>query len=167
MANADRPNGFIPFGCILRVRPYVAGGSILRGDSVKRVSGGAGVSGKSAVVVGTAAGALIGVALNAAASGEVVFVADHPDQEFAVQADEADINEGTDIGLNFDLLATAGSSGQSAHELDSSTGAATATLPLKLLRLQPAVDNALGAQAKVVVKINNHQLAGGTGVAGV
>jgi hypothetical protein len=116
---------------------------------------------------GDASEALIGVAANAAAVGEVVFVYDHPDQEFVVQADEAQISDGVDLGLNYDLLATDGSSGQSAHELDSSTGAVTATLPLKLLRLLPAVDNALGAQAKCVVKINNHQLAGGTGVLGV
>lgn len=167
MANVDRPNGFVPFGPILRVRPYYAAVACLRGDAVNRKAGSAQVSGRSEVEPADASEALIGVAANAAAVGEVVFVYDHPDQEFMVQADEADISDGVDMGLNYNLVATDGSAGQSAHELDSSSGLASATLPLKLLRLAPVVDNALGAQAKCIVKINNHQLAGGTGVAGV
>lgn len=167
MANTDRPNGFEPYGPILRVRPYYAGVACLRGDAINRKAGGVQVSGMAEVEPGDASEALIGVALNAAAVGAVVFVCDHPDQEFKVQADEADISDGVDMGLNYNLLATDGANGQSAHELDSSTGATTATLSLKLLRLLPAVDNALGAQAKCIVKINNHQLAGGTGVVGV
>ena len=167
MANADRPNGFVPYGPILRVRPYTAAVAVLRGDMVNRTAGSASTSGRMEVEPGDASEALIGCALNEAAIGDVVYVADHPDQEFVGQADGADIATGVDMGLNFDLLATDGANGQSAHEIDSSTGATTATLPLKVLRLQPAVDNALGANAKCVVKINNHQLAGGTGVAGV
>lgn len=167
MANVDRPNGFIPYGPILRVRPYYAAVACLRGDAVNRKAGSAQVSGRMEVEPGDASEALIGVALNAAAIGEVVFVADHPDQEFAVQADGADVATGVDFGLNFNLTATDGSAGQSAHELDANTGADTATLPLKLLRMVPSPDNALGEFVKCVVKINNHQLAGGTGVAGV
>lgn len=167
MANVDRPNGFAPHGQILRIRPYTAAVAVLRGDMVNRKAGSASTSGLMEVEPGDASEALIGVALNAAAIGEVVYVADHPDQEFVGQADGADIATGVDFGLNFDLLATDGANGQSAHEIDSSTGATTATLPLKVLRLAPAVDNELGEFAKCVVKINNHQLAGGTGVAGV
>lgn len=167
MANVDRPNGFIPWGPILRVRPYEAAVAVLRGDMVNRKAGSASVSGKMEVEPGDAAEAQIGVALNAAAIGEVVYVADHPDQEFVGQADGADIATGVDFGLNFDLLATVGSAGQSAHEIDSSEGATTPTLPIKVLRLLPAVDNALGANARCIIKINNHQLGSHTGTAGV
>lgn len=167
MANADRPCGFEPYGPVLRLRPYIANEALLRGDAVNRISGSTGTSGLSAVEMADASEALIGVVAAAAASGAVVLVYDHPDQEFKVQADGADINEGTDIGLNFNLLATVGSGGQSAHELDSDTGNTTATLPLKLLRIVPSVDNALGAQVKCIVKINNHQLGSHTGTAGV
>lgn len=167
MANVDRPSGFKPFGPILRVRPYRANEALKEGDAVNRVAGSTNSSGRSSVEAADASEALIGVVAHKCASGDMVLVYDHPDQEFVVQADDADINQDSDIGLNYDLLATASSTDWSAHELDSSTGATSATLPLKLLRILPAVDNALGAQVKCVVKINNHQLAGGTGVAGV
>ncbi len=167
MANADRPNGFQPFGQILRVRPYRANEALKQGDAVNRVAGTSDASGLSSVEMADASEALIGVVAHKVASGAIALVYDHPDQEFVVQADDNAINEGADIGKNYDLLATVGSGDISAHELDASTGATSATLPLKLLRILPAVDNALGAQVKCVVKINNHQLAGGTGVAGV
>lgn len=167
MANRDCPNGFIPWGPILRVRPYLAAVETFRGDMVNRKAGSSSTSGMSEVEPGDAAEAQIGVALNYAAVGEVVHVCDHPDQEFVGQADGADIATGVDFGLNFDLLATVGSNGQSAHEIDSSEGAATAALPIKVLRLLPAVDNALGANARCIIKINNHQLGSHTGTAGV
>lgn len=167
MANRDTPNGFIPFGPILRVRPYEAAVAVLQGDMVNRKAGSASTSGKMEVEPADATEAAIGVALNAAAVGEVVYVADHPDQEFVGQADGADIATGADFGLNYDLLATDGANGLSAHEIDSSEGAATATLPIKVLRLLPAVDNALGANCRCIIKINNHQLGSHTGTAGV
>jgi hypothetical protein len=43
-------------------------------------------------------------------------------------------------------------------ELDAST-VATGTAQLKILELYRATDNALGANAMVVVRINEHQLA--------
>jgi hypothetical protein len=167
MANRDQPNGFIPWGPILRVRPYTAAVAVLRGDMVNRTAGSASTSGRMEVEPGDATEAQIGVALNAAAIGETVYVCDHPDQEFVGQADGADIATGVDFGLNFDLLATNGANGQSAHEIDSSEGAATAALPIKVLRLLPAVDNALGANCRCIIKINNHQLGSHTGTAGV
>lgn len=167
MANADRPNGFIPWGPILRVRPYLAAVETFRGDMVNRKGGSSSSSGLMEVEPGDASEAQIGVALNYAAIGSVVYVCDHPDQEFVGQADGADISDGVDLGLNYNLLATNGANGQSAHEIDSDTGNTSATLPLKVLRLLPAVDNAFGANARCIVKINNHQLASGTGVAGV
>lgn len=168
MANVDRPSGFKPYGPVLRLRRYRAAEALRQGDAVNRVGGSTETDGKSSVEMADASEALIGVAAHyVAAAGDDVLVWDHPDQEFEVQADGSDINNGVDIGLNYDLLATVGSGQISAHELDSSTGATTATLPLKILRLKPAIDNALGAQAKVIVKINNHQLGSHTGTAGV
>lgn len=167
MANVDRPNGFVPYGPILRCRPYLAGVEVFQGDMVNRKAGGAGTDGRSEVEPGDASEAQIGVAAHHAAVGAMVLVYDHPDQEFVGQADGADIATGVDFGLNFDLLATNGSGTQSAHEIDSSTGATTATLPIKVLRLLPAVDNALGEFAKCIIKINNHQLGSHTGTAGV
>jgi len=96
-------------------------------------------------------------------------VADDPNQRFVVQADGADIDAQTDLGLNYELLCTDRDSAtkESRQELDSSTGATTATLPLRAIEIDRKINNALGAQVDVIVKINNHQLGSGTGVAGV
>ena len=80
-------------------------------------------------------------------------------------------NDGTsavaNYGKNADVVVAAGSTttGVSAMELDTSTIATTAALNLKIIGLWSAPDNAVGANAVVVVKINEH-LYGSAGVAG-
>lgn len=167
MSNADRPSGFVPFGPILRVRPYLAKVECFRGDMLNRKAGSSGTDGANEVEPGDASEAQIGVALNHAAIGSIVYVADHPEQEFVGQADDGSVATNAKIGLNYDLLATDGSGDQSAHEIDASTFATSATLPIRVLRLLPAVDNAIGTNCKLICKINNHQLSAGTGSAGV
>lgn len=153
MANADRPKGFRPHGKVLSCRPYVAGGTIYPGDAVKKSNAGV-------VVTASASDALLGIASVYATSGNTVMVWDDPDQEFEVQADETEVDAQTDIGLNYNIVATAGNSTfkMSRMELDSSTQATSSILPLRLLGIVAAVDNALGAQAKCRVIINYHQL---------
>lgn len=163
MANLDQPQGFRPKGDVLRLNAYVAAGVIYPGDAVSQEAGGR-------VVAASATSALIGVAATyAAAAGDEVMVWDHPDQLFVAQADDATIDAQTDIGLNYDLLATAGDSvfRVSRMEIDASTQATTATLPIKVLGIEKRPDNALGAQVDCICIINNHQLAAGTGTAGV
>ncbi len=162
MANKDIVKGAEPYGKVLRVRPYVAQAAVYPGDFLKKNAAGT-------VAQAAAADAVIGVAATyAAASGEVL-VYDHPDQEFIIQSDSADIDAQTDIGLNYDFVVASANTTyrRSGMELDGDTGATTATLPLKLQRIQPAPDNALGANVKCIVLINNHQLSAGTGSAGV
>jgi hypothetical protein len=74
-----------------------------------------------------------------------------------------------DVGLNAEIVVGSGSTvtGLSAVQLDTSTKATTATLALKILGFVERPDNEVGANAKVLVKINKHQLATGTGSAGV
>lgn len=163
MANADRPRGAKPTNREARVSKYQAGGAIYPGDFVKFDSDGE-------VVAASASNALCGVAAGyAAAQGDEILVYDAPDQEFVVQADSADIDAQTDINLNYNIVATAGNSTykMSRMELDGDTGATTATLPLKLLRIDDRIDNALGASVDCIVVINNHQRKGSTGTAGV
>ena len=162
MANKDQPAGFVPFGRVLSSESLVAGGTIYPGDAVKLKSDGS-------VEVASASDALCGIALSYAVSGERVLIADNPNQKFIVQADSSAVDAQTDLNLNYDITATGGSSDYklSRMELDHDTGATTATLPLKLLAIVQAPDNALGANVKCVVKINNHQLSAGTGTAGV
>lgn len=163
MANLDQPQGFRPKGMQARANNYVAAGVIYPGDCVMQEAGGR-------VIVAAATNALCGVALGyASAAGDDILISDDPNQLYVCQADEADIDAQTDIGLNYDLLATAGNSTYrvSRQELDSSTGNTTATLPLKLMGIEKRPDNALGGFVDCIIKINNHQLDGGTGTAGV
>ena len=163
MANADRPRGAECVGEPLRLTKYIAAEAIYPGDFVNLKNDGQ-------IEPADASEALLGAAVGyaSAAAGEVM-VADHPQQRFVVQADGSDIDAQTDMNLNYNIVATAGNSTfkMSRMELDSDSGATTATLPLKLLDYQRRPDNALGAQVDCIVQINNHQMAGGTGTVGV
>jgi hypothetical protein len=58
--------------------------------------------------------------------------------------------------------------GFSGEQADSTTVATTATLPLKIHGAVQKVDNDItSTNVKILVLINNHQLSGGTGTAGV
>ncbi len=163
MANQDIVDGFKPYGECLRVRPYTAAGVIYPGDAVKLESGGR-------VEVAAATNALVGVAMNyASAAGQEVLVADHPDQEFVGQSDDATIDALTDMGLNYSIVVAAGNTTyrRSGMEIDGNTGVSDSNIELKVLRLLPQVGNALGANCKCIFKINNHQLGQGTGSLGI
>lgn len=73
----------------------------------------------------------------------------------------------TNVGHNADLIVATGStqSGYSGMELDSSTATTTATLRLRILGFSQRVDNEIGANAKVLVKINGSEF--GNAIAGV
>ena len=162
MANKDIVDGAKPYGPVLRIRPYKAESAVYPGDLVKQNANGT-------VEQCAATNASIGVAMTYAAAAADVLVADHPDQEFVMQADDATINEQADLGLNYDITVAAANTTyrRSGMEVDASTQNTTATLPIKVLRLLPAVDNEFGANCKVICKINNHQLGSHTGTAGV
>lgn len=172
MANADLPRGFRPYGELKHVGIYIAGETIYPGDAVKQGAGDAVTTRKRTEVVLAANGdALIGVALNYAADGEVVRVADDPAQLFAGQIDGSEYDQQADLGTNAGIVATAGDSTfkVSRMEVDSSDQNTTATLALKILGYVDREDgkNAPGANAEVIFKINNHQLGSHTGTAGV
>lgn len=162
MANANRPQGFRPFGSLKRAAEYQAGGDIYPGDVVKATNAGQ-------VVVVSAASTVYssvcrGVALSKASSGGAVLVADHPDQEFVGQMDDGTVDNQTDIGLNYAILGTNPDTAYrcSRMEIDASSQATDSTLPLKLIRIEKSVGNALGSDVDCVVTINNHDLRGGT-----
>lgn len=90
-------------------------------------------------------------------------VADAPDLIFEVQ----EVGTGTqlaaaDVGNNTNLLVGANNGFQSGWLLDNATKGTTATLQVRLLGLSRRSDNAFGAYAKWLVKINNHELSAGT-----
>lgn len=162
MANKDIVQGCRPYGPVMRVTPYTAGGTIYPGDPVKQNNAGQ-------IVVATAGDALRGVAAVYAVSGEEVKVWDHPDQLFECQSDSADIDALTDFNLNYQFVFGTASTlyRRSGVEIDGDSGATNSNYQAKLLRLKPAVDNALGANCVVILKINNHELGQGTGTVGL
>ena len=92
-------------------------------------------------------------------------VLDDPNQLFIIQNDGT--SAATDYGKNADVVMGTGSTttGVSGMELDTSTIAKTAALNVKIVGLWDVPNNAVGANAVVVVKINEH-LYGSAGVAG-
>lgn len=150
MANKDKPAGFRPFGPMKSVNEYVAGEIIYPGDAVTLEADGK-------LDAADAGDAPFGVAISYAAVDEKVLVCDDPNQEYIVQADGADIDAQTDIGLNYNIVATTGDTTFriSRQELDSDTGATDSNLPLRLVRVEKSIDNALGAQVECIVKLNN------------
>lgn len=158
MPNKNQPIGFEPFGEVLRASEYTAASAIYPGDLVTKDAAGK-------VAVAAATNAALGVALSyAAADGAKVLVADHPDQRFVVQADDATIDAQTDIGLNADIVAGSASTvyKRSGMQLDASTVAPTQALVIKIHEVAKRIDNELGDKVDVVVSINQHQLAHNT-----
>ena len=95
----------------------------------------------------------------------VADVLDDPSQMFIIQNDGTSAT--TDYGKNADVVVGTGNTttGLSAIELDTSTIATTAALNLKIIGLWDVPNNAVGANAVVVVIINEHSY-GSAGVAG-
>jgi hypothetical protein len=86
-----------------------------------------------------------------------IMVADDPQIIFEVQADIA--IAAAQVGLNANLTAGAGNAitGLSGEELDVGSAAATAGLDVQVLRMADKPDNEFGVNAKMLVKLNNHQ----------
>ncbi len=163
MANASRAKGLQPYEDILRVSPYVAAGTIYPGDVVRMDNAGK-VAAASADTSPN-----IGVSAQYAIAGQECKVWDHPEQKYECQADSGGSVSmaQTNAGLNYQIVATTGSTAfrQSRQELDASSAATDSNLPLRMLAISPAVSNAAGINAKVVVVLNNHQRK--AGVAGL
>lgn len=197
MANVSRVSGFRPSrylnnapyngACHLYSTPAADATAIFVGDLVKlnataNASGIRGVSQAAAgdAVVGVVVGFVVDYSnLNAAnyrvaSTQRLVLVADDPQLLFQGQEDgDTSSLDMVDAGMNVNFIVAAGSTatGQSGMQIDSSTVATTATLPLKLMNPVQSPGNelvALGqAYTRWEVKINNHQLAASTGTAGV
>lgn len=159
MANTSR-KGFKPYGRPIQTNPYTAGGTIYKGDLVKLASDG------TVVVCAAGAAGAVGCAMNYAVATETVTVADDPNQLFVGQADDGTISAATNLNLNYNIVAGSADTlyRRSGMEIDASSGATDSNLPVKVLRLHTAQDNAFGAQGKFVCKINNHQLGSGADV---
>jgi len=152
MANADRPTGFKPLGMQSAARKYTSGAKVVPGEFVQ-------LDNTGRVVAATAGSTILGLATSLAkVAGEEILVIDSPQQEYVGQASGAEIDAQTDIGNLCDILATAEDAtyNVSRMEVDSST-IGVVSGQLIILDVQERPDNALGAQADVIVRINEHQ----------
>lgn len=105
---------------------------------------------------------------NPASTERIAYVSDDPDAVYYIQDDASATMDATYVGTNMNLtFATAGSTttGKSGVQIDASAIATTNTLQVNILRLANLPNNALGANAKWEVKINNHTEA--VNVAGI
>jgi hypothetical protein len=161
------------------------------GDPVKS-SGTSDANGVQGIVLGSTTGALRGVIVGLGTSESGIFnplnlnsvirpasdpaawyalVADDPAIIFEIQEESNTVQlAAADVGLNTIPVSGTNNGYLSGWLLASTTGATpatTATLQLRLLGLSRKPNNAFGAYAKWLVKINVHELGTGTGAAGV
>lgn len=157
MANKDQIVGFRPYGKTRSAQSYTTSAVVYPGDAVKMDNAGL-------VTPATAGSVILGVALSYAASGDQCLVCDDPDQQYVVQADDGTVSSQSAIGLNYNITVGTASTlyKRSAMELDASTGATDSTLPLRLLGVVRTIDNELGANVDLVVRINKQQLGANT-----
>lgn len=97
-------------------------------------------------------------------------VADDPNLLFEIQEDAVGgALAVTDIGLNADLVAGSGNTytKQSGFQLDTSTKGTGATLQMRIEGFQQRADNEVGANAKILVRINLPTQTGAAGSTGI
>lgn len=194
MANTSRISGFRPvkhlngsaYNGQMNVYsvPSSDASAMYVGDVVKLAASGADVTGsKPAVALAAAGDAVVGVIVGfsvnrddiniggqrrAASTARDVYVCDSPDVIFEVETSNgtpaaADIN----LNINHAVGSPDATMARSGATVDFGTEATTAALTFKLMGFVPRDDNEVAASAKVLVKINNHQLSSGTGTLGV
>lgn len=100
----------------------------------------------------------------AASTVRIALVADNPNLLFAIQDDASAALAATDVGMNANLVFThAGSTvtGRSGVEILASTVNTTANFQTTIISLLDMPDNALGINARWLVRINRHTYAPG------
>lgn len=172
------------------VRTYAVpagnGTALFLGDPVKLITNSSDGNGVQNVVIGTAGGGaytlgcFMGISNNAgqttipllqsqtpylpASTAAYVYVADDPFLLFAIQENGAMVSGAS--GRNADLVAGAGSTvtSMSGWQLASSTLQTTNTLQMRIVEMLQETDNAVGTNAKWLVKFNLHSMLNLTGV---
>jgi len=93
----------------------------------------------------------------------LVYVCDDPYALFILERSGTAVS--TDVGKNADITVGAGNTitGTSGMQIDGTT-IGTGSAQIRILALDPAPNNELGAYAKYICMINEHELKGTTGV---
>lgn len=191
MANTNVASGLspvLPKGGVVQTTEYFVpasdGTALFAGDPVIIAGSGdaAGVSSITRATGATAAritGVVVGFRPDAsvqaygyrlASTAAYVLVCDDPEQVYEVQDDSVGgALAVTDIGLNANLIAAAGSAAtkRSGFMLDTSTKATTNTHQCRILGIVQRDDVEIGANSKVLVRINTPTETGAAGSTGV
>lgn len=177
MADGSPYNGAVDMYYV----PSSNGTAVYQGDPVK-LAGSADTAGVASVTHcaagDTITGAVVGFAdatsmtagYGAASTTRYVLVSHGQDILYEIQEDgDGGAISANDIGLNANIIVAAGSSytKRSGVMLDTSTKNTTATLPLRIVGLAQRPDNALSANAKVLVTLNNTTESPGTASDGI
>lgn len=178
MANTVFTFGLRPleeFSGSLRTFEFIVttGATIYRGDPVEMAATGT----VARIANGAASPQLIGVAVetvndSASAGGKKINIVMDPHALFVMNMKSKTANAANefalaDIGLNASidgLAAFDATLGLSGAYIDADTKALTATFPVRILGLYSTPDNAVGANAKVIVALNTHTLKAETGI---
>lgn len=192
MANANTPFGLRPVGTLGnasyagKIQKFFSSTSetaaIGIGDPVA-LAGSADADGIPTVIRMTTGGVAVGVVVGAvpdptdltsnfkkASTARYLLVETDPNTVYEVQESNTAATNAlaaADVGLNASLtMGTVDTTtGNGKTVLAPTTKATTATLDVQILRLSPAVDNAIGQYAKWLVRLNiNQYKAGTTGV---
>ena len=191
MANTNAPSGLKPVryasgacyegGGTLYHVPASDSTALYVGDPVI-IAGSADANGVATVAKASVGGRITGVVVGfqpspafttmyrPASTAAYVIVADDPGMIYEVQEDAVGgALAATDVGLNADVVLGSGSTatGMSGTQLDTSTKATTATLALRIIGFSQRPDNEIGANAKVLVRINLPTETGAVGSLGV
>lgn len=185
MPNADVIFGLRPVrhltGCDFKANRYFIpatdGTATFIGDAVK-LAGSADANGVPTIAQAAAGDTIVGVVVGfevdpdnltrkhrTASTARYAYVVDDPNVIFEIQEDaDGGALAAADIGNNVDIVVGSGNAttGLSGMEIDSSTKVTT-TAQLRILRLVPREDNAIGANGKYEVLINEHQFKTATG----
>lgn len=135
----------------------LAGSADVNGEATVTLATAGATNRVTGVVVGFRPSAtLIANGFRAASTAEYAIVTDGVGLLYEVQEDSVGgALAATNVGQNADLVAGTGSRlTQSAWQLDSSTAGTGATLQVRIVGLQQRPDNAIGVNAKWLVRLN-------------
>lgn len=168
MANVNNPHGLNPLFTNLqggapaiqrfsKLSSYAT--AIFLNDPVNRVSGGAL---QASATPGTTLYTGVSLQYSAASLADTIAVCTDPQALYEGQCSGS--LAATDMGLNANLVAGAGSATtkQSGWQIDDSTKATTSTLDVHLLNSWGSIDNAYGANARIEVIFNKQRMNGAT-----
>lgn len=154
-------------GTAIFIGDFVKSGGTTDADGVPTVAQAAAGDALRGVVVGIIPDTADSLIYRAASTARYLLVADDPDLIFEIQEDAVGAPTAlVDVGENADITVAAGSTttGTSGMQLDSSDHK-TATAQLRILGFVQRADNVPAvANAKLLVRINEHELASTTGV---